>query len=307
MSSLKAMFDKFLDRLMAPSPTQELYHSEILPLIPGFDTPTIIPPTPVTAPVTVAPTALSVSSLPIKTHVTGATVAFVNHSSVVTDAQIVALVKALQIQVDRDFTPIWKISAQLVAVPTNATPAADAWVIAIMDTSDQAGALGYHDITSTGTPLGRVFAKDDIHYGLSWTVTVSHELLELLVDPWIANTVFFQNSNTTGMLYALEVCDPPENDSFGYEINGILVSDFVYPAWFEGFRTANSTQFDHCNLIHKPFELLSGGYIGVFPVNPQTKGWNQLLASGKPGARALRKSSFSRTRRRGVVPVHQDE
>ena len=48
-------------------------------------------------------------------------------------------------------------------------------------------------------------------------------------------------------LYAYEVCDPCEDDSLGYHIDNILLSDFVYPAWFEGFRTESSTQFDRMN------------------------------------------------------------
>jgi len=294
MSSLKSMFDKFVDCLTG-LPTG----APVNPFAQVITSPTVSAPV-VTAPAAIV-AALPVNTLSTKTRITGPTVAFINHSTMVTDAQIAALVAVLQIQLDRDFTPVWKIAASLVAVPTNAVPASDAWVIAIMDTSDQAGALGYHDITATGTPLGRVFAKDDIHYGLSWTVTVSHELMELLVDPYCNNTVFNQLTDTTGTLYATEVADACEDDSFGYEINGILVSDFVYPAWFEGFRTPNSTQFDHCNLIRKPFELLLGGYIGVFPVNPTTQGWNALMASGTPGARALHKSAVSRTKRRGIV------
>ena len=54
-----------------------------------------------------------------------------------------------------------------------------------MDDSDQAGALGYHDLTSAGLPMGKVFARTDLQNNLSWTVTVSHELLEILGDPMI--------------------------------------------------------------------------------------------------------------------------
>jgi hypothetical protein len=69
----------------------------------------------------------------------------------------------------------------------------------------------------------------------------------MLGDPNVNLTVFVQNSNTAGTLYAYEVCDPCEDDSLGYHIDNILLSDFVYPAWFEGFRTESSTQFDRMN------------------------------------------------------------
>jgi len=49
----------------------------------------------------------------------------------------------------------------------------------ILDDSDQAGALGYHDLTSDGLPIGKVFAASDLKAGTSWTVTASHELLEM--------------------------------------------------------------------------------------------------------------------------------
>jgi len=48
------------------------------------------------------------------------------------------------------------------------------------------------------------------------------------------------------------------------QIDNITVSNFVYPAWFETFRTGGSTQFDRQNRIQKRLHLLAGGHIGVF-------------------------------------------
>lgn len=56
-------------------------------------------------------------------------------------------------------------------------------------------------------PLGKVFAGTDLKYGYTWSVTASHELLEMLADPNINLTVLLQNSETAGTLYAYEVCD----------------------------------------------------------------------------------------------------
>jgi len=124
-------------------------------------------------------------------------------------------------------------------------------------------------------PMGKVFAASDLKAGTSWTVTASHELLEMLGDPDIDLTVFVQKANTAGILYAYEVCDACEDDSLGYTIDNVLLSDFVYPAWFESFRTEGSTQFDRMHKIQKPFQLLAGGYIGVFNVTAGS-GWTQL-------------------------------
>jgi hypothetical protein len=204
-------------------------------------------------------------------------IAVINESTVVSDADVKAAVAALQKQVSGDFAPAWGIDASLTFVPFGGNPSPDAWWLVILDNSDQAGALGYHDLTTDGLPLGKVFAQTDIDFGSAWTVTASHELLEMLGDPDINLTAFVQTSDNDGRLYAYEVCDACEADSFGYQIDGILVSDFVFPAWFESFREPNSTQFDFGQKISSPFELLPGGYIGIFDVY-YGSGWYQQTA-----------------------------
>jgi hypothetical protein len=206
-----------------------------------------------------------------------AQISVINESTVLTDAEVTPVVSALQQQVTSDFRPIWGIDAELKMVPQGTQPPAGSWWLAILDDSDQAGALGYHDLTPDGLPIGKVFAASDLKAGTQWSVTASHELLEMLADPNINLTVFVQNANTSGTLYAYEVCDACEDDSFGYTINNVLVSDFVYPAWFESFRTQGSTQFDRMNKIQNPLQLLAGGYIGVFSVS-EGSGWQQQTA-----------------------------
>jgi len=207
-------------------------------------------------------------------------ISVINASTVLNDNEIRPVVNALQQQVTNDFRPAWGIDAELTFVPTGATPPTGTWWLTILDDSDQAGALGYHDLTPDGLPLGKVFAGTDMKYGSSWTVTASHELLEMLADPNINLTVFVQNANTTGTLYAYEVCDACEADNNGYNIGNVLVSDFVYPSWFENFRTEGSTQFDQTNHIQSPLQLLTGGYIGVFNVSDGS-GWTQITADKK--------------------------
>lgn len=223
-------------------------------------------------------------------------IAIINASTVVPDDKAAKVVAALQIQVHRDFYPVWGVDAHLTFVPKGKKPAKDAWQLVILDNSDQAGALGYHDITKAGLPLGKVFASSDKQFGLQWSVTASHELLEMLGDPDINLTAFVQTDDHTGKLYAYEVCDACEADQFGYDINGVLVSDFVFPAWFESFRQPNKTQFDYGKQITAPFQLLTGGYISVFQVG--CGGWVQLTAAGAPQAYAARPKVGARRERR---------
>jgi hypothetical protein len=183
-------------------------------------------------------------------------VSIINESTVLADSDVVPVVAALQKQVTNDFRPVWGVDAELIIVPSGSQPSNSSWWLVLLDDSDQANALGYHDLTTEGLPIGKIFAASDLKAGTSWTVTASHELLEMLGDPNINLTVFVQNSDSAGILYAYEVCDACEEDSLGYQIDNVLLSDFVYPSWFESFRPEGSTQFDRMNKIQKPLELL---------------------------------------------------
>src|SRR5713101_5740923 len=112
-----------------------------------------------------------------------------------------------------------------------------------LDTGTQ-GAVAYHDLSATGLPLGRVFAATATQSGMMWSVVLSHTLLEMLVDPRINLTVFISSSNGSGTLYSYEIADPCESEEYAYKIGGVLVSDFVYPAWFEPSAKPGTTQFD---------------------------------------------------------------
>ncbi len=224
-------------------------------------------------------------------------ISVVNASTVLDDAEVRVVVDALQKQVTNDFRPVWGVDAKITFIPKGSTPQEGTWLLAILDDSDQAGALGYHDLTTDGLPLGKVFAASDMKYGYTWSVTASHELLEMLADPNINLTALVQNTQTTGTLYAYEVCDACESDRFGYEINNVLVSDFVLPSWFEDFRAKGSTQFDQTNQIQSPLQLLAGGYIGVFEINSGT-GWHQVTGEKRPTSMAQRGDVGSRRERR---------
>lgn len=243
--------------------------------------------------------------MPQPTHTQTPTIqiSVINESTVLADADVVPVVAALQKQVTNDFRPVWGTDAELSIVPKGTQPPAGSWWLVMLDDSDQANALGYHDLTTEGLPIGKVFAASDLKAGTSWTVTASHELLEMLGDPNINLTVFVQNSNTAGILYAYEVCDACEDDSLGYQVDNILVSDFVYPAWFESFRTEGSTQFDRMNKIQNPLQLLAGGYIGIFNVNSGS-GWQQQTAEKRPTNMLHRGTVGTRRERRSTPHDH---
>jgi len=176
------------------------------------------------------------------------------------------LIGALQTFVDEYFVPVWGTPAKLVKTRTFRK---GAWAIAFLDRADVANALGYHDLTPDGLPFAKVFVKSTLAVGQKVSVTACHELAEMLVDPAINLCATGPNN----LIYAYETADAVEETEFS--IDGIPMSDFVYPAWFEGFRKPGSAQFDYAKRVSRPFQILPGGYMIVFK-----KGrWTQVFGS----------------------------
>ena len=200
-------------------------------------------------------------------------IAVTNASTCLSDAQVEATLPALQKQVTNDFRAYWELDCTVTYLPKEQSLIAGWWQIVVTDNPDQAGALGYHEMTSQGTPLGKIFAKLDLDNGSSWTATLSHELLEMLADPWVNWCAVGSDMK----IYALEVCDAVEADELGYQIDGVVVSDFVTPAWFE---PTEADRLDFKQHLSKELELAPGGYISV--LDPQN-GWTQVTARGQGG------------------------
>ena len=228
------------------------------------------------------------------------TIAIINDGNALGDAALAVAVAALQVQVTRDFAPVWGTGANLVFVPRGGTPAPGAWQLAALDHSDEDGDLGYHETTDTGLPLGKAFIADDIADGLAWSVTLSHELLEMLADPQTDQSVY----GPDGRLYAREVCDPCEDDQFGYLVPGsgpgpgVRVSDFVLPAYYTG----GSGPFDHTGALTLPLPgMAAGGYLSSFdPANPSA-GWTQIYGEQSPCDRGRLPRGFFRRKLRRIA------
>jgi len=100
-------------------------------------------------------------------------ISVINESTVLADTDVVPVVAALQKQVTNDFRPVWGTDAELTIVPKDTQPPAGSWWLVLLDDSDQANALGYHDLTSEGLPIGKVFAASDLKAGY-WVSFLFH-------------------------------------------------------------------------------------------------------------------------------------
>ncbi len=230
------------------------------------------------------------------------TIAIINATTVLEDAVFPAAVAAYQKQISGDIAAEWGTDAELVFVPRGGKPPATAWHCAFLDNADQAGALGYHDQTAHGLPIGKVFVKTTMSDGGLWTVTGSHELGEMLGDPNINRVATLERRGKSMRLYALELCDAPEADELGYDIDGTKVSDFVTQEWFDPNVTHTKPTSFRGNL-HGAFTLAPGGYISYFDVGSGS-GWQQATARDGERARNVRAHAGSRCERRRVAREH---
>src|SRR5262249_38895417 len=160
---------------------------------------------------------------------TGMNIYVINKSTVFKDAQIRRWLPAFDVFADH-VREWWPRAVSLVWCPRDKEPAL-AWKLIFADKSDEAGGLGYHDFTPGGRPVSYIFAAE--LKGASPTVTATHEIAEMIADPWISEN--FQVTDTR--FFAKEICDPCEADEFAYSIKvgrspAVAVSDFVLPKWF---------------------------------------------------------------------------
>ena len=213
-----------------------------------------------------------------------------NRTTVLKEPEIEPVLAALDIQINRDYKKYWGEGATLHHVPQGSPASKHHWWIALFDNSDMARALGYHDVTSTGMPLGKVFVKTTMDDGGLWTVTLSHEILEMLADPEI-NLI----AQVGGKFVAYENCDACERDNFGYSIDSVTLSDFVTPLFFSNSFGPNAV-FDFQMHIQRPLQILHGGYLSFLTNN----GWTQVYADRDTKTYAMRPPVGSRRERRRI-------
>src|SRR5271167_564704 len=102
--------------------------------------------------------------------------ALISQTAAASPESVMEVAAAVQRQVARDFAPVWGVAAtvepfaRLEQVPTGY------WPIIVRDDLNDPHVLGLH-LDHHGQPLALVQASN------IWSVTASHEVLEMLADP----------------------------------------------------------------------------------------------------------------------------
>jgi hypothetical protein len=157
-------------------------------------------------------------------------VALVSESDQIDPGDLTGVSAALQKQVTRDLVQFWNVKATVDAFPQLEDVPIGYWPILIKDNIGF-DAAGIH-LDEDNQPFALVTASDDRDV---WSLTVSHELIEMLVDPF-GNRLMAGDSpkpDQKRVQFLVEACDPPEAAEFAYTVNGILVSDFYSARFFD--------------------------------------------------------------------------
>ena len=103
-------------------------------------------------------------------------VALVSEESSITMSELSIVSSALQKQVTKDFGPIWGITATVDAFRSLDDVPVGTWPIVVMDNIKQSTSEGIHE-DKDGHPMALV------KFDKGWSLTASHECLEMLADP----------------------------------------------------------------------------------------------------------------------------
>jgi hypothetical protein len=194
-------------------------------------------------------------------------VALVSETQSISFSELGRACAALQKQAIRDLLPIWNIQSTVDAFARLEDVPVGTWPIVIEDNINTPGAAGVHE-DKDGQPFALVMAES------GWSLTASHELIEMLVDPFGRRLTEGQSPKPgQGRVeFLVEPCDPSEATQFAYLINGVTVSDFYTPKYFSTvFNPAD--RYSHTGAIKRPRQVLKGGYLSWH--DPVTDHWFQ--------------------------------
>ena len=199
---------------------------------------------------------------------------------------------AVQKQITRDLAPFWGVRAtvdafeDLASVPSDYRP-----VVLFGDAEELRGQLesavgapyaeqliddfesdrlsGLHLNAFTRQPFALVEASD------TWSVTLSHEVIEMVVDPYGNRLVAAMHplEPRQRVKFLVEVCDPCQ--AMWYPVNGVPVSDFYTPRYFDPVGVDRS-RYSFTGSLEYPLQILDGGYVSW--IDPEDSGLYQLGA-----------------------------
>jgi hypothetical protein len=189
----------------------------------------------------------------------------------------------------RDLTQYWDIQATVAYLPDAKKIPVGVWPVFLVPKLPP-GEGGVH-LDKKNQPYSLVIGTPA---SADWTIDASHETIEMLVDPsgnrmQTSRAIEIKGNGVQDadgeFGYLVEACDPCEANQYAYPIQGIAVSDFITPHFYDPAVTSG-TRYSFGGNIQRPRQILPGGYISF--TDPATNEWEQILwLTAKPQLRKL--------------------
>lgn len=215
-----------------------------------------------------------------------APVVVVDTQTAVPHDEVARAVEACLYQVNHEVRRAWHTKRDTVRVVTDPSEIRRGeWRVYLFDDPGDFFALGFHGLAGgpfkvdwaqalVQTTKPERLLKHPVTFipmttnfnfeGPLWASTLSHEWAEMKVDPFLHYTIPVESwtaAGTQGPRHAdllVEVSDPVEADPYVYFRDGVALSDFVLPSWFNPGSRAK--KFDYTGACRKPLQILGGGY-----------------------------------------------
>ncbi len=190
---------------------------------------------------------------------------------------VVRVANALNLQIARDLAPVWQVAA--VVEPVFGTDSLEPGVSPIYIVDESQTDLGFQ-ASRHNQPYAR------IHAGSTWSLSASHEALEMIVDPSGNRLVAGPGTRVVGtetvdgasvVEYLVEICGPSMDPSCAYLIDGVLVADFCTPRYFDPTGSGGA-RYSFSGRITRPRQVLPNGRLTWF--DPATGKLHRLQHMG---------------------------
>ena len=207
-----------------------------------------------------------------------ARIGLVDMTGVVDTRLMAAAASALNVQVTRDLPQFWPVKASVTYLADPHLTAPGTWPVRIvhgLSPSEGGCHIGAHN-----QPFAKVINTPG---GDEWTLDASHEICEMLVDafgnalqpsaPLAVDDGVLRELDGAAE-YLVEACEPCASAACSYEIDGVMVSDFISPRYFDRAAVAG-VRYSFAGSIYAPRQILPGGRLSW--IDPRTDEVRQVV------------------------------
>ena len=187
-------------------------------------------------------------------------IALIDTTGTIHSNRLRTVAAAIEHQIRRDVAKFYAVNASVFALRHGDELPNRTWPVHIVPDIGKGG--GFHS-NEDGAP----YAK--IAIGPHWTLSASHEILEMVFDPTgsrlhEAQAVQVKDGEVCDapgrFRYLMEICDPCESADCAYKIGDVVVSDFCTPHYYDAAARAGR-RYSFNGSITAPRQVPKGGYL----------------------------------------------